>query len=307
MRLLPLLVLTGCATTLTTFQSARPVEKGHLQITGGTGYYVNLGGAGKVVGQAIKQVPRIVEAVDKNEQYQVSEEDQQDLLTAGIALAVMPPLAQGTEISIRAGVVDDFDVGFRYSVNALRLDAKYRFSHSGDEIPSPTNYRLWGKDSAPAEKPEYKPGARSLDAAIGIGVSKYLFTNPVFDVLEFVRLGDFSRWDIEVPLYLSFDFGDIFKLYAAPKYVYSHTTFDEKLVSYSEQATNVSGLDLTLPASVDTHFIGASGGIAIGYRYVHLMLELTSGYTICKPYVFGRPRDLSGVTLYPAAGVSVKF
>jgi hypothetical protein len=297
---------TGCATTLSTFQTARPLEKGHLQLTGGMGIYAPLGPTVTVVGQAIKQGERITTAIANNEQVTLSEEDQQELLTAGIALAVMPP-GQGQELSVRAGLAENFDMGFRYSVNALRLDAKYRVGHSGDEIPSASQYRLWGKLPEDAPKPEYKPDMRSMDIALGLAVSKYLFKNPVFDVLEFVQLGDFSRWDIEVPVYLSMTFGDIFSLYAAPKYIYSHTSLDEKLVNYSQQGSNITGLDLALPAEVHTHFIGATGGLALGYRYVHVMLELTSGYTICNPWVFGRQRSLGGVTLYPGVGVSLKY
>ena len=39
----------------------------------------------------------------------------------------------------------------------------------------------------------------SYDFAIGFAGSKYFFSNPVITVLEYVQLGDFSRWDVEVP------------------------------------------------------------------------------------------------------------
>ena len=58
---------------------------------------------------------------------------------------------------------------------------------------------------------------------------------------------------------------------------------------------------------VNTHFFGSSVGIAAGYKYVWLMLELTAGYTYCRPTVFGRERNIGGLTLYPAIGLQVKI
>ncbi len=292
-------VLSGCSTTLSTLQTARPVQKGHVQISAGYGGYANLGPIGIIVEQAIKQTTVIREAIEKNEQYHVSEEDQQQLLTAGIGLAVMPPSTQ-FELAVRTGVVKDVDVGLRYSVNALRLDGKYRLLHRGDpEEPAP----------APAVgiSPPHEGQKHSFDVAIGLGVSRYLFKSPVVDVLEFVQLGDFTRWDFEVPLYLSAELGEVLELYGAPKWVYSRTTLDAKLVDYSQQASNVTGLDLSLPSKVDTHFFGATAGLGVGYKYAHLLLELTAGYTVCQPEVLGRRRSLNGVTLYPAIGLLVRL
>lgn len=287
MRLIPFLALAalgaGCASTLSTLQTARPVERGHVQVTGGVGAYLPLGPVFTLIKQGVDQAGAVREAIDKGEPYRLSEQAQQELLTAGVALAVMPP-SQAPEISLRTGLAKDLDLGLRYSVTSLRLDGKYRFLHRGDD-----------------------PAGRSLDLALGLGVARHLFEGPVFDVLGFVQLDDFSRWDLEVPLYASVEFAEVLKLYAAPKYVFSRTNLDARLVDFSQQGAEISGLDLSLPARVDTHFYGLSTGIGLGWRHVHLMLELTAGYTACNPEIFGQQRALGGVTLYPAAGVSVEI
>jgi len=279
---------SGCASTLSSHQTAKPVDPGHFQVSGGFGFYTPLGPTSAIIGAGVRQAGRLLEAISKNEQYALSEEDQQELLTAGIALAALPP-SPTTEISVRTGVVQNLDAGVRYSLNAVRLDAKYRFFHQDDGPGVPE-----GSQS-------------SFDIAAGLGVSKYLFNNPLVDALQFVKLGNFDRWDLEVPLYISWESGDVFRFYGGPKYIFSRTTFDERLVNTSGQASLITGLDLSLPARVDIHFVGATVGIMVGYKYVFLILELTGGYTFSNPVVLGQRRDLGGATLFPNIGLALRF
>jgi hypothetical protein len=291
------LLSTGCASTLSTLQTARPVEPKHFQITAGYGAYLNTGTVAQVVEAGVNQVKVIKRAYDTQEPYALNSGEQRQLLSAGVALIVFPP-SYSFEISARTGLMDNWDVGFRYSTNAVRLDTKYRLFHEdngqslGNGCPEVT--------TDPSE-------CRSFDVAIGLGVSKHLFSGFLFEVLEFVKLDDFSRWDIEVPLYISKEFGEVFKLYGAPKYVYSHTKLDEKLVEASNAMGTVQGLDVRLPESIHSHFVGATGGLAIGYKHVHLMLEITAGYTFAKVPVLGEERDMSGVTLYPAGAINFRW
>jgi hypothetical protein len=273
-------LLSGCASTLSTLQTARPVERGHVQATVGMGYYVPLGQVFGLLKTAVPIAERGAEAARKGEPFAFSEEEAQTLLTTGVALAVMPP-SSGFEVSLRTGVVENLDVGLRYSANALRIDGKYRIAQQVDKE------KRW-------------------DIAAGVGVSKYLFKHPIFDVLEFVKVDEFSRWDVEVPVYFSAELGEVLMLYGAPKYVYSRTNLDQQLVRVSESGT-IGGQEFDLPLLVHTHFAGATAGLALGFRHVHLMLELTGGYTVCSPRLFGDVRRLGGVTLYPAGGLSFRF
>jgi hypothetical protein len=291
MRNLPLLLLlalaTGCASNLSTLQTAKPLERGQFQVSLGMGAFIPAGQLVDLVDLGIDESKRIKRSVENDENVQLSEEEQQRLLSAGIALAVSPP-GIVNELSIRAGLADNLDVGLRYSGISWRLDTKYRFHHSGDGAEVSENKR------------------RSFDIAIGLAGARHSFKSPVFDVLEIVKINDFSRWDLEVPLYISTDFGDIFRLYAAPKYVYSKTHIDEQLVNYAEQGKNVSGFDVRLPADVKSEFVGSTLGLSLGYKYVHVFAEITSGYTFCKPEVFGQRRNLGGATFYPAVGIAFR-
>jgi hypothetical protein len=280
---------SGCATTLSTLQTADVTDVGQVEVTGGAGFYAPLGPVLTLVDQGIQQAAAMDEAQRSGQPYTFSEEDRQELLTAAIALAVMPP-SQAFEVSARTGVWRDrMDVGLRYSVSALRLDTKFRILHQGEA------------EKVPAI------GSRSFDLSVGFGVSRYLFDNPLLDVLEYVQLGEFSRWDFEAPLLASVDFGGVFGLYGGIRYVFSATSLDAQLVHDSLQASDMSGTDLALPPTVHAQYLGGAAGVTLGYRWVHAMAELNAGYTVCNPILFGRRRRLGGPTLYPAVGIGVKF
>lgn len=294
MRLLPLLALltaTGCASTLSTMQTAKPLARGQFQVSGAVGVFTPVGQLGSLIGQGIDQGKAIRDTVKSGQPYHLPEEEAQRLLGVGMALAVAPP-GVANELMVRAGLLESntLELGLRLSTTSLRLDGKVRLAHGGDPDDS--------------SLPDYQ--RKSYDLALGVGYSRHIFKSPVLDALEIVQVDEFSRWDLEVPVYLSMDLGDIFKVYAAPKYIYSRTSLDSRLVDVSREGQDVSGFDLSLPAEVTSHFYGASVGFALGYKYVHLFAELTGGYTDCRPVVFGQRRDLGGVTLYPSIGIAFK-
>ncbi|HZH17759.1 MAG TPA: hypothetical protein VE057_25630 [Archangium sp.] len=294
MRLLLLLVLltaTGCASTLSTMQTAKPLAQGQFQVSGAVGVFTPVGQLGTLINEGIRQGEAIHDTVRSGAPYHLEESEAQRLLGVGMALAVAPP-GPANELMIRTGLLESntLDVGLRLSTTSVRFDGKVRLVHGG----TPEDSSL----------PDYQ--RKSYDLAIGVGYSRHLFKSPVLDALEIVKIDEFSRWDLEVPVYLSMDLGDIFKLYAAPKYIYSRTSLDSRLVDVSQEGQDVSGFDLSLPAEVTSHFYGASVGFALGFRYVHLFAELTGGYTDCRPVVFGQRRDLGGVTLYPSIGIAFK-
>lgn len=286
-RVLPLvLAAAGCAPTLSTLQSARTLEPGQVQVTGGLGFFIPAGPLLNVGEQGWRQGQVVARALQEGQPYALSEQDQQALLTAGIALAVAPP-GSSQELMGRVGLTHGLEAGVRLSTTSVRVDGKLRLLHWSDPDSVPESQR------------------RSVDVALGLAGSRHLFRSPVFDLLEVVRMDDFSRYDLEVPLYLSAEWGGIFKLYGAPKYVYGRTELDQRLVATSNQGQALTGFDVALPSQVDSHFFGASAGLAVGYKVVHLYAEITGGYTLCRPFVLGQVRDLGGPTFFPAVGLVV--
>ncbi|HZI04852.1 MAG TPA: hypothetical protein VEZ71_12560, partial [Archangium sp.] len=67
MRLLSLLVLlaaTGCASNLSSMQTAKPLARGQVQISGGVGFFAPAGQVVTVIDQGIRQGKAIKEAID---------------------------------------------------------------------------------------------------------------------------------------------------------------------------------------------------------------------------------------------------
>jgi hypothetical protein len=280
------LAAAGCATNLSTLQTAKTLRPGQIRFAGGTGVYIPAGQAAAAAGEGVKLVKNGLTAAATQQPMVVTNDDRNAVITAVTAAVVMPP-GNLWEASLRVGLVDNVDVGFRYSVNSVRLDGKWRLLHRGDI------------------EDEGAGGRRSYDLAVGVGVSKYLFNNPVVEALEFVHLAQFNRWDVEVPIYLSADFNPYFGIYAAPKYVYSHTTIEGELVALSQSC----GCDekYALPGAIDMHFFGATAGLRAGLPRLSFFAEITAGHTMSHPMVLGKPRDLGGLTLYPAIGLAATF
>ncbi len=282
-----LVVTSGCATNLSAMQTGKTLQPGQIRVGAAVGVYVPAGQAVNALGHGVNQAKKGVEAAQNKENFTVSEADQEAMLTTALALAVLPP-STSWEINGRYGVAKDFDVGLRYGMNALRVDAKYRVFHGGD------------RDG------EGQGGRKSFDFAVGLGVSRYFFSNPVTEVLEKVKLGNFDRWDVEVPLYVSADFSPYFGIYFSPKYVYSRTTVELRLLEVVEACSCLEE-KLQLPSEVNMHFVGATGGIRAGLPKLSVYAELTGGNTFVNPQIMGKPRNLGGVTLYPSIGLAGTF
>jgi len=276
-----LALASGCATSLSTRQTARTLDLGHFSVDVAAGAELPVGTLVQVVTVGTQQSQKLIGAVTAQTPYTVTDQDKQDIISAAVALLVNPP-SVGWEGGVRAGTFPNMDVGVRYSVNALRGDVKYRFFQDVQE-------------------------ESRVDVAAGLAVSRYLFSNPAFEVLEFVDLGHFSRWDIEVPVYVSREWGDWVRAYGAAKYIYSRTEVDENLVATAEQASFLLGLDFRLSDVVHTHFIGATAGVKVGYRWVFVVAEITGGYALGSVRVLGEDRSLSGAIFYPALGLEVQL
>jgi hypothetical protein len=288
------LALCGCSTNLSSLQTARTLYPGQVRSHFGAGVYVPAGQLGNAASAGVDLARQGITAAVLQEQFVAEEGTKQQLLTSGIALAVMPPSAM-YETGVRVGLVENLDVGFRYSINSIRADVKWRPFHWGDEDT------------------RANPAARSRDLAIGFGISRYIFTSPLVEALDYVKLGDFDRWDFEFPIYASVDLNPYFGLYLNPKYVFSHTTLDEELVAISEVVNGVAqgqccgeviALDTRLPRAVDMHFWGATVGLKAGHPKVYGFLELTVGYARAEAFLLGQKRELGGLMLQPNLGVA---
>ncbi len=147
-----------------------------------------------------------------------------------------------------------------------------------------------------------------------MGIERYSFGGLFFDLygylqkltelFRFVDLEDPSRWDFDFALVASWNASDIVRPYLSARY---------RLGLFSVPSV----LSLTLPdgsqfvaeedLSGTVHYVGATFGLAAGYRWIFFYLELTLASAFSRPVVLGEPADLGGFTLYPLVGISAHY
>jgi len=273
---------TGCATTLSTLDTARTTPVGKVRCDVGRGIHLPIG---SIVKGAVAAGAGVAQSI-KSQKATISPEDAEKLYEAGLATALNLP-SDNLEFMIRTGLMEDLDVGLRYSITALRLDLKLRFFHVGvDDVTK--NHNL----------------------SIGLGVSKYLFNNPVFEALEYLKIDGFSRWDVEVPLLYSWEYKSYFAFYGGFKYIYTSFELDQNLYGIQKHVSNMANIaPITDSVRSDMHLFGGTIGLAGGAKNIWVYTELTAGYTYLRPTLYSfvdgksRRRNLDGFSLYPAIGV----
>lgn len=197
-----------------------------------------------------------------------NEAEQRQLFEAGAGLALQAPGVQN-DFQFRYGLVKNFDAGLRYSGTGLHIDGKYQFMHT----------------------------ASGWDGALSVGLSRQLFSGLVFDLLDAVDVKDFSRTNLEVPLLFGRKFGEVGFFWAGPKYIGSHYSLDAKL-QQAGVVNQSSGL---------FHYVGAVGGISVGYKYVWAYAELTMMQAFAEADILGSSVNIGGFIVAPSAGVMARF
>ncbi|MGI5864785.1 MAG: hypothetical protein ACOX6T_22435 [Myxococcales bacterium] len=282
--LLSVVWASGCATNLSTMDTARTTPVKHVQVNMAYGIHAPLGWTSGLFDAGASMLQNKFDGKPV-----FTADEAEELYESALELALMPPAAIW-QLQARTGILDDLDVGLRYSTTQLRLDTKYRFHHAGDDE------------------------RRSSHAAIGFAVSKYLFSNPVFDWLGYIKIDGFSRWDFEVPLLYSFEYRRSFMFYCGAKYIYTRFSLDENLYNLQRKVVELADQPAIVDqVDSDMHFFGSVLGLGGGYKYVYVFTELSFGYVHSTPEMYSfidkqkKPRDLGGVSIYPSIGLIVRI
>ncbi len=270
------LALSACSTSLTAMHSARVLDAGQTQFTGALAVPIATSAIEGAIdlGDAAVDEAQAAAAADTP----LAEDDQRDLTTAALALALFQP-ALVPELVARVGVGYDLDLGLRLSGQLVKADAQWQ---------------LWaGEDRSAASLTlglahHFGPGASALE--------------PLFKVLEFVKLDDFSRLDLDLALMTSAEFDDWLIFYGGARYLASFITLDANIPDIETAAdVEIIKIDNTI------HHVGLTGGLMLGYKFIFLNLELTAVQALFKPDVLGEPRDLDGLILVPSLGLTLRL
>ncbi|MDF2691718.1 MAG: hypothetical protein K0S65_101 [Labilithrix sp.] len=274
---------TACSTTLSTLQPAEPMAPGHVQAQAAFDVAVP---ASRIV-DAVDVMATLGDRYASDPSYKPTSEDQRRALAAAVGLGLSSP-GVNPDLMLRMGVVKDLDVGLRWSGLAAHADAKYRLfatrEPSADEVEQAKGKIGNGPD-------------RGFQGSISVGASKALYNGFVFDALDYVDVGDYSRWNIEVPLIFGGRLGDFGHAWFGPKYVFSTYSVDASL----QNVGAVSGTHGTI------HHLGGFGGIGVGYKVVFVFAELTIAKMFAEPEIFGQRTDLGGIVVVPAGGLMLRL
>ena len=271
---LGVLALVGCATDLSTLQTAKTLPPG--QFAGLTSVGINApAGAFSAISKGDQTLEKLDQALQSGQPYVFTADDQQRLLGSAVALAILPPSAQ-YELTLRAGLATNWELGLRYGVNAARVDLKRHLLH-------------WDDDEAPWP----------MDLAIGAAASYYFFNSAGLSNLGYARVDDCRRIDFELPVYLSAELTPSWTAYGAVKYLYSRTHLKGSLGGQGFTSA------VPLPGLLESDFLGVTAGtqFAIGLFHLRAYVELTMGYTSLSPFLLKQKASLGGFTLFPALGI----
>ncbi|RMG21626.1 MAG: hypothetical protein D6729_00400 [Deltaproteobacteria bacterium] len=286
----------GCATNLSQLQTAQTLRPGQVRVDAGLGAYVPTAQLARAVGVAASAAQRLLDA-ENGKVPPPTEAEQREALEAALALALFPP-GTVTQLSLRYGFVENLDAGLRWSSSGWRLDARYRFIGQDVRAPPGLSFRA----------------ATDFHLAGIVGIERHTFGGLLFDLyaylksiselFRFVELDDPSRWDFDFALVASWNVSDLLQPYVSARYrVGTYAVPSILTLDLPDGSQLVTREDL----SGTLHYLGATLGLAGGYRWVYLYLELTVVQAVSQPVILGEPADLGGLTLYPVVGLSLEL
>lgn len=268
-----LALLPACAPSLSSFQPAHVPAKGHIGAEGGWDISAPVGTIMRTIDAA-----KTISQAAKNET--LTDAQRIQLIDAGTNLALVPP-GLVTHVGVSYVPWSRWEAGLRWSSGEWRLGVRRQLL-----------------DIA----------ADGVDLTMGLGVSRFAYDFPVDEVLEVVKLDQFVRWNIDVPMLIG-THGDWYRLWTGPRFIYSR--FDAAM-RLDLPATGSTPAQMML-ASVDGNavFVGGQGGVALGYKHLFVAFELTIVQLISTGHLrFADQRhdvDLGGLVIYPGIGLIGEF
>ncbi len=267
---------SGCATSVSTQQTARTLAPGHVQVAVAGAVPVHTSAVAKVIDAASSLGDRFEQAEETGNA--ISERDQREAFETSLALLLFTP-GVSTEFMGRIGVVDNVDVGLRYAGSLLKTDAKWQ---------------LLGKPGEPEV-------ALNLGYAYHFGFAASALKS-AYSLLDYTGLSDYSRHDLDAGVIASRSWGDWLELYFAGRTIVSFVGLDGDI----EKVETTLGVDST---DLDSRIVYAGGtaGIMLGYKYLFLNAELTVMKVVFEPNIMGQATDLGGWLVSPLLGLNGRF
>ncbi len=261
---LGVLSLGGCATTLSTSQPAHVPAKGHVHAEAGVDVSVSTG--------SIYRVIRASESLDDASATRTLSDDEKRALFEGASHLAANPPAVLPHVGIAYAPWERWEIGVRFATSGWRIGVRRQ---------------LLDQETS------------GVDASVGLGMGRAVFTPPIEDVLERIEVTDSSRWNLDVPMAIG-RHGIWYRWWAGPRAIFSN-------VSHSMRASLPNDAQVAGTVDGNVFYLGGHAGAAMGFRSVFVGPELTLVYLLGSADVnaLGQTRDvgLNAFIVYPAFAV----
>jgi hypothetical protein len=190
-----------------------------------------------------------------------------------VAASIGPGLAP--VVGARVGVGSQAEGGLVYTGRAVRADLRRSFELSD-----------------------------SWALSVGIGGSATLYGRDGGASLPDVDLGRLHGWGADVPILVGYESdGDLYMVWFGARGGWEHVDIDDVT---SEPGSGQLG---TPPIALSATRFWAGGllGVAVGFRHVHVAMELDASYASVTGYYDETHAHVAGLTLAPAAALWWRF
>ena len=270
---LPLLLAAGCAPSLSSFQPAHVLPKGHVGLEVGTDVSIPTG----TIGRTIDAGKTLAQAADSR---MLTEEEKVQVFAAGLNLALNPP-ALVEHVGVTYAPAQNWEVGIRYAAQSWRIGGRRQLLHQADN---------------------------GFDLSLGLGLQRFSFGFPIDNVIDIVELEDFTRWNVDIPLTIGQQ-GDFYRVWGGPRMVL--TSYSSSLVLRAPGQAGAAASEDFAAVEGSGAYLGVQAGAAFGYRWLFLAVEMTVVRMVgtASLDVFGRRTEADTGTwiLYPGLAVLGEF
>jgi len=270
---LVLAAATGCAPALSSFQPAHVGKKGTIAVATGVDLSAPTGSIGKIIDTADT-------LSDTAGQRELTEAERDQMIDAGITVALAPP-APVTHFGATYVPATDWEVGLRYASGGWRLGIRRQL---------------------------LKQAEHGIDLTIGLGASRFAYSFPVDDLFGILKLDDFKRYTIDVPVAIG-QSKDFYRWWAGPRFLVdsygTQLTFTQPPVGNTPESQTLASVDGT------SIFAGGQAGVAVGYKHLYVAFEMTvvKLFSTAQIAVLDSKRDvdIGGTIIYPGVALMGNF
>jgi hypothetical protein len=213
-----------------------------------------------------------------NQGCQLTDDQKRQIFDAGVNLASSPP-SIGHHFALNYTLADRTELGLRWAGDTWRVGGRYQFLRHDDG---------------------------PFDLVVGLGIARGTTSIPLGDVLPVLSIDDFTRWTFDLPVLIGTS-RSWFRAWGGVKLAYSRFNTRMHMDLGAQDVTDASFDGTAL-------YVLGQGGLAVGYRWIFLAVELTMGQLngsadASIPRLMGATRgtDISGFVVYPAFAVLGEF